>query len=147
MSGNEVYGAGKQSWGKVNNRYNSSNSNSPSSYQTSYQPPKLHDPKASYAQQQTHVTEDSLRTQYQAEGTANTVLTQMTTQRYQLQNAQENVADTRLTTEAAKKELQIMTSRIGRRKKKLQAIIALLAILNIFCFFRLLYCGGSFFCR
>ena len=120
---------------------------SPASYQNSaYQPPSISDPKASYAEQQTYITEDSLRTQYQAEGTANTVLSQMTTQRYQLQGAHDNVADMRQTTELARKELQIMAQKVGAKKRRLQMIIALLVVLDTFCFLRLSFCGGSFFC-
>ena len=143
---NESFGSGTPAWGKGSVPTMTSRRGS-TAYQSSYIPPKLNDPKASYAQQQTSITEDTLKTQYQAEGTGNMVLSQMATQRYQLQSAHGNVTDMRNTTELAKKELEAMAERVGRRKQRLKAIIVLLAFANIFCFFRLLICGGSFFCR
>eukprot|EP00594_Rhizosolenia_setigera_P013309 CAMPEP_0178965960 /NCGR_PEP_ID=MMETSP0789-20121207/16636_1 /TAXON_ID=3005 /ORGANISM="Rhizosolenia setigera, Strain CCMP 1694" /LENGTH=119 /DNA_ID=CAMNT_0020651131 /DNA_START=180 /DNA_END=539 /DNA_ORIENTATION=+ len=113
----------------------------------SYQPPKAGGGGTTYAEQQTGVVEDSLRTQYQAEATANTVMAQMTTQRYQLQGARDNVADMRQTTEKAKKELADLASKAAKKRRRLQMIIAFLAATDTLLFFRLAYCGGSFFCR
>mmetsp|Transcript_32307 Transcript_32307/g.39687 ORF Transcript_32307/g.39687 Transcript_32307/m.39687 type:complete len:167 (+) Transcript_32307:140-640(+) len=163
-----MYGSGTPLWGKnesltspqqqhnnnapgssqLNNRYQSTSyQNSPSA---SYQPPPVSNTTnntSNYVQQQTQTTEDSLRTQYQAEATANTVLSQMTTQRYQLQNAHDRVYDMRETTEKAKRELADLAAKNRKKKRRLQLIILLLGTLDLFLFLRLLYCGGSFFCR
>eukprot|EP00586_Coscinodiscus_wailesii_P020349 CAMPEP_0172501516 /NCGR_PEP_ID=MMETSP1066-20121228/150598_1 /TAXON_ID=671091 /ORGANISM="Coscinodiscus wailesii, Strain CCMP2513" /LENGTH=140 /DNA_ID=CAMNT_0013276327 /DNA_START=162 /DNA_END=584 /DNA_ORIENTATION=+ len=120
--------------------------NQSNSYQHAgtYQPPAV---SGSYAQQQTQITEDSLRTQYEAEATANTVLSQMTTQRYQLQNAHDQVTGMKETTEMAKRELADLASKTLKKKRRLQLIVAALGTLDFLLLVRLFYCGGSFFCR
>ena len=49
--------------------------------------------------------------------------------------------------EKAQKEIKRIDARIKRRKRKLQFIIIVLAVTNLFLFFRLIKCGGSFFCK
>jgi len=72
-----------------------------SSYQQgTYQPP------ATYADRQTETLTDTVKTQYEAEGTANAVLTRMTEQRHQLTNAHDNVSEMRGATDRARMELQ-----------------------------------------
>mmetsp|Transcript_34526 Transcript_34526/g.103205 ORF Transcript_34526/g.103205 Transcript_34526/m.103205 type:complete len:156 (-) Transcript_34526:542-1009(-) len=151
------YGSGAPLWGKgeglsskqqgrgsgeLKNRYEGQ------SYQNSaggsYQPPKV---SGTYSEQQTQVVEDTLRTHYEAEGTAATVLSQMTTQRYQLQGAHDNVFDMRETTEKAKRELADLAAKNKRKKRRLQGIVILLAVTDLLLFVRIVQCGGSFFCR
>lgn len=136
----KVYGGGNPLWGGNENTRQRS---SPSYQNSSYQPPNV---SADYAQQQAGVMTDTLKTQYQAEGTANAVLSQMTTQRYQLQGAHDNVGQMKETTEQAKKEIAELMLKAGRKKKRLQVIIAALAITDLFLLYRLLKCGGSFIC-
>ena len=119
----------------LNNRFNS--------YQQggSYVPPGK-----SFADQQTNVISDTMKSQYQAESTANAVLTQLHTQRHQLQGANDNVWDMRQATEETKRELQDLHAKYRARKNKLKIYIALLASADLFLFLRLLQCHGSFFC-
>jgi len=53
----------------------------------------------------------------------------------------------RETTEKAKQELQELRAKNLKKKRKLQVIVVALASADLFLFCRLLYCGGSFFCR
>ena len=83
------------------NNGNSGLNNRFSSYQQgTYQPP------ATFADKQTETLTDTVKTQYQAEGTANAVLTRMTEQRHQLTGAHDNVSEMRHATEKARLELQ-----------------------------------------
>ena len=83
----------------LNNRF--------SSYQQgSYQPP------STYADRQTETLTDTVKTQYQAEGTANAVLTRLTEQRHQLVSAHDNVSEMRHATEKARLELQQVRFRL-----------------------------------
>ena len=153
------YGSGAPLWGKgegvssdqqgrgsgeLKNRGNYEGQSYQKSSAGSYQPPKV---KGTFPGQQTQVMEDTLRTHYEAEGTASAVLSQMTTQRYQLQGAHDNVFHMRETTEKAKRELADLATKTLRKKRRLQAIAALLAVIDGFLFLRIVYCGGSFFCR
>eukprot|EP00816_Leptocylindrus_hargravesii_P001089 CAMPEP_0196813750 /NCGR_PEP_ID=MMETSP1362-20130617/38843_1 /TAXON_ID=163516 /ORGANISM="Leptocylindrus danicus, Strain CCMP1856" /LENGTH=164 /DNA_ID=CAMNT_0042190111 /DNA_START=9 /DNA_END=503 /DNA_ORIENTATION=+ len=99
-----------------------------------------------YQEQQSHLVEDSLKTNYEAEGTAAAVLSQMTTQRYQLKAAHDDVWEMREATEKAKRELADMHAKSRKKKQRLQMIIAVLAVTDTFLLLRLLRCGGSFFC-
>jgi len=116
------------------------------SYQASgnYQPPVV---KGTYAEQQNQVMEDTMRTHYNAEGTAATVLSQLTTQRQQLTGAHENVWEMRQATEKAKKDLSTLAAKQRWKKQRLQLIAAALAVTDFFLFVRLVRCGGSFFCK
>jgi len=125
----------------LNNRYQGGYQ---SSHSNNYKPPAV---SGNYAQQQTHVMEDTMRTHYETEGTAATVLTQMQTQRQQLQGANQNVWEMRQATEKAKKDITSMVRRTRRKKLKLQMIAAALAAIDLFLFLRLVQCGGRFFCR
>ena len=83
------------------NNGNSGLNNRFSSYQQgTYQPP------ATFADKQTETLTDTVKTQYQAEGTANAVLTRMTEQRHQLTGAHDNVSEMRHAREKARVELQ-----------------------------------------
>ena len=108
--------------------------------QGSYQPPAM------YADTQTGVLEDTVKTQYQAEGTANDVLTRMTEQRHQLTEAHDNVFQMRHATEKAKQELQDLNKKYQAKKLRLYVMIAALGITDLLLFLRLAQCRGGFFC-
>ena len=112
----------------------------------SYQAPTYAKNEDSYQQQQTGIVEDSLKTNYDADGAAAVVLSQMTTQRYQLKSAQDDVWQMREATEKAKRELADMYAKSQAKKRRLQMIIAILATTDTILFFRLLKCGGGFIC-
>jgi len=133
------YGSGMPSWAASSNNNNNNNNNN-----NSYQPPTYSG--SAYQEEQSKVVEDSLKTNYDAEGTAAAILSQMTTQRYQLQAAHDDVWEMREATEKAKKELEDMYAKSRAKKKRLHIIIAMLAITDAFLFLRLLNCGGSFIC-
>lgn len=149
-SGTPVWGMGgsrhqqQRGSGEFRNRYEGQ------SYQNSagagvggaggYSPP-------SYAEQQTQRVEDTMKTHYEAEGTAAAVMSQMTTQRHQLQRASDDVAGTRMKGEQAKRELDDLINKVRRKKRRLYAIIAMLGTVDTLLFLRIVQCGGSFFCR
>ena len=117
----------------LNNRF--------ASYQHgSYQPPPT------YAEQQTEVITDTVKTQYQAEGTANAVLTQMTEQRHQLTEAHDNVYHMRNATDSAKRELQELNNKYLQKKLRLYAMIGALGLADLLLFLRIAQCRGGFFC-
>ena len=119
----------------LNNRFNS--------YQQSggYVPPGK-----TFADHQTNVLSDTVKTQYQAESTANAVLNTLHGQRQQLQGANDNVWDMRQATEQTKKELRDLQAKYRQKKNKLRMIIALLATIDLLLFLRILRCRGGFFC-
>ena len=119
-------------------------SNRYSSYQQngSYVPPAQQ-----YAEKQTNNVSDTVKTQYEAENTANAVLQQLNAQRQQLQGANEDVWDMRNATEETKRELRDLREKYRARKRKLYVYIAILGAVDLLLFLRLLRCGGSFFCR
>mmetsp|Transcript_11140 Transcript_11140/g.15910 ORF Transcript_11140/g.15910 Transcript_11140/m.15910 type:complete len:120 (+) Transcript_11140:160-519(+) len=110
------------------------------SYQTGYVPP-------TYAEKQTDVLQETVQTQYQAEGTAQAVLAQLHAQRQQLQHADVDALDTRVTTEEARRALTELKEKMARKKRRLYMMIAALSAINFLLFCRLVYCGGSYFCR
>jgi chlorite dismutase len=120
----------------LNNRFNS--------YQQSgsYVPPGK-----SYADQQTNVLSETVKTQYQTENTANAVLQQMNAQRQQIQGADEDVWDMRNATDETKRELRELQEKYQARKRKLYVYIAVLGLVDLLLFLRILRCRGSFFCR
>lgn len=89
----------------------------------------------------------SLQLNIQAEGTAATVLAQMTTQRQQLKGAHDNVWEMRQAAKQAKDDITLMAKRQRAKKMRLQMIVAALAFVDFFLFIRLLQCGGGFFCQ
>ena len=105
-----------------------------------YQPPPT------FAEHQTDVLVDTMKTQYAAEGTANAVLTQLTEQRHQLSGAHENVWQMRTATDNAKRELQELHNKYQSKKLRLYATIAALGLVDLLLFFRIAQCRGSFFC-
>uniref|UniRef100_A0A6T7IAS9 Uncharacterized protein n=1 Tax=Attheya septentrionalis TaxID=420275 RepID=A0A6T7IAS9_9STRA len=129
----------------LNNRFQSS----PSSYQSGYQPPTVPQQgqsSADYAHGQSNVMEGTMRNHYEAEGTAATVMAQMRTQRHQLTGAHEDVWEMRQSTEKAKRELMDLRHKVLKKKRRLQAIVVGLAVVDFFLFIRIVKCGGSFFC-
>lgn len=103
-------------------------------------------PGKSYADQQTNILSETVQTQYQAENTANVVLSQMNAQRQQLQGANDDVWDMRNATEETKRELRDLHEKYRARKRKLYTYIAILAVSDVLLFFRIARCRGSFFC-
>ena len=89
-----MYGSGAPLWGQGESTGQPSNS-------SKYQAPKLGDGN-SYQEEQNYIVRDSLKTNYDADGTAAAVLSQMTTQRYQLQSAHDDVFQMREATEKEK---------------------------------------------
>lgn len=114
------------------------------SYQHSYAPPAV---SGSFAQQQTQIIEDTMKTHYETEATSAAVLSQMRQQRQQLQGAQSNVWEMREAAEKAKRDLTSMAARQRKKKLKLQIIAGALALIDLILFLRLIQCGGSFFCK
>lgn len=118
----------------LSNRYNS--------YQSgSYVPP------GQFAEDQTNKLSDTVKTQYEAENTANAVLSQLNAQRQMIQNANEDVWEMRHATEETKRELRDLREKYRARKRTLYIYIAILGTIDFLLFLRLLRCGGSFFCR
>ena len=107
---------------------------------TGYQPPVF------YAADQTKTLEDTTKTYYQAEDTANQVLHQMTAQRQQILGAHGNVNELRLTAEKTKRELEDLRIKYRRKKQKLYMWIAGLSIVDLLLFIRMLQCHGNFYC-
>ncbi|CAB9506194.1 expressed unknown protein [Seminavis robusta] len=115
--------------------------NSRFSYQHgTYQPPPT------YAEQQNDVLVDTAKTQYQAEGTANAVLTQMTQQRQQLTDAHDNVWHMREATDSAKRELQELDNKYRAKKLRLYIMIGSMGLADLILFLRIAQCRGGFFC-
>jgi hypothetical protein len=100
-----------------------------------------------FAEEQTNTLKDTVTTQYQAEETANAVLTQLHGQRQQLQSANDDVWETRQLTEETKRELHALSAKYREKKNRLRVVIGLLGLFDVLLFLRLLRCGGSFFCR
>ncbi|KAL7507350.1 hypothetical protein ACHAXN_005332 [Cyclotella atomus] len=150
-----AYGSGKPAWAQgdvesqdgLNQRRNNSGNNA-GSYQRGdggYQAPQLTGVK--YAEQQTGVMEDTLRTHVQAETTANTVLATLHAQRQQLQNANDDTWQMRTNVALAQRELKELQQKAWLKKRRLYGIIGLLGFIDLMLFFRIVQCGGSFFCR
>jgi len=139
-----VYGSGSDTWqndNTLNNRHHNGNS----SYQASpgYHPPN----EQNFADQQTDNIEDTRRIQHQAEGTAAEVLSQMNIQGDQLKGADKNVWKLRESLEKSKQQLDDLIVKIRKKKLRLQIIAGILASIDLILFFRLVVCGGTFFCR
>ena len=103
-------------------------------------------PGKTFADQQTNVLSDTVKTQYHAEETANAVMTQLHAQRQQIQGANDNVWEMRQATEQTKKELRDLQAKYREKKFRLYFWIALLGTVDFLLFLRLLRCRGSFFC-
>ena len=164
---NMAYGSGRPAWGggdvedgglsrrtphnsngSMNN--NSSNGNGSyqqgggRSYQSNYQAPQL---TGGYTEQQTQIMEDAMRTHVTAETTANNVLAKLHAQRHQLQNANDDTWEMRQNVATAQRELKELQQKAWAKKRRLYGIIGLLAAIDLLLFFRIVQCGGSFFCR
>jgi chromosome segregation ATPase len=119
----------------LNNRFNS--------YQQSgsYVPPG-----GTLADQQTNTLSDTVKTQYEAESTANAVLNELHGQRRQFQGANDDVWDMRKATEQTRRELESLRAKYLEKKMRLYGIIAMLSTVNLFLFYRIVSCRGGFFC-
>mmetsp|Transcript_11932 Transcript_11932/g.33054 ORF Transcript_11932/g.33054 Transcript_11932/m.33054 type:complete len:143 (+) Transcript_11932:99-527(+) len=107
---------------------------------SSYRPP-IH-----YAKDQTKAMEDTTRTFYQTDDTANKVLNSMQKQRGQIQGAHEDVHGMREAMERAKQELVVLQQKYRSRKQKLYFTIFLLGLTDFLLLVRMFQCHGSFFC-
>lgn len=156
-----AYGSGKPSWsrgdfedGVPTRRHHSGNSAASGSYQhgaaggetNNYQPPQL-TTTGKYTEQQTNIVEDTMRTHVAAETTANTVLATLHAQRQQLQNANDDTWQMRTNVAAAQRELRELQKKAWQKKQRLYIIIGILGFVDVILFFRIVQCGGSFFCR
>ena len=156
-----VYGSGKPAWargdiedGVPHNRKSPNSGNSSGSYQRGgavdggnnygYNPPQV---TGTYAQQQTQVVEDAVRTQVAAEGKANDVMDALGRQRHQLQNANDHTWEMRMNVANAQRELKELQDKAWKKKRRLYMIIGMLAATDLILFLRIVQCGGSFFCR
>lgn len=133
---------GGGSSGGSGNSQSSSYQNMPSSYQAPQLPSG-----GTYEQRQTHVVEDALRTNVQAETTAGNVLTQLEAQRNQLQRADDDAWAMREDVARAQRELRELQAKTWKKKRRLYAVIGALSFVDAMLFFRIVQCGGSFFCR
>ncbi|KAL3823746.1 hypothetical protein ACHAXA_004839 [Cyclostephanos tholiformis] len=158
-----MYGSGKPAWarggdvedGVPNRRSNANSGNSNGSYQRgpessgtsshfNYQPPQL---TGAYAEQQTQIVEDAMRTHVQAETTANTVMATLHAQRQQLQNANDDTWQMRTNVASAQQELRELQQKAFHKKQRLYIVIGILGLVDTMLFLRIVQCGGSFFCR
>lgn len=112
----------------------------------SYQQSGYAPPGKTFADQQTGTLSETVKTQYQAEETANAVMSQLHGQRHQLQGANNDVWDMRQATEQTKRELKELHSKYKEKKLRLYVWIAILGSLDLLLLLRLLRCRGSFFC-
>jgi hypothetical protein len=158
-----MYGSGKPTWarggdvedGVPNRRSNANSGNSNGSYQRgpesagasshfNYHPPQL---TGAYADQQTQVVEDAMRTHVQAETTANTVMATLHAQRQQLQNANDDTWQMRTNVANAQRELKELQQKAFQKKQRLYIVIGVLGLVDTILFLRIVQCGGGFFCR
>lgn len=98
------------------------------------------------ADQQTNTLSDTVKTQYEAESTANAVLNELHGQRRQFQGANDDVWDMRKATEQTRRELESLRAKYLEKKMRLYGIIAMLSTVNLFLFYRIVSCRGGFFC-
>ena len=91
--------------------------------------------------------EDAMRTHVTAETTANNVLAKLHAQRHQLQNANDDTWEMRQNVATAQRELKELQQKAWAKKRRLYGIIGLLSAVDLMLFFRIVQCGGSFFCR
>mmetsp|Transcript_12478 Transcript_12478/g.20721 ORF Transcript_12478/g.20721 Transcript_12478/m.20721 type:complete len:142 (+) Transcript_12478:233-658(+) len=141
-----MYGGNSDS-GNLNNRYQSyQQGGGPSGAAGGGTGGSYTPPGRTYAEQQTNVIQDSVKTQYQAEEKANTVLSQMHAQRHQLHGAHDDVWKMREATEKAKREIADLNTKMQRKKHKLYGIIAMLSLVDFLLFLRIVQCRGGFFC-
>jgi hypothetical protein len=110
------------------------------SMMSGYQPPIF------YAADQTRVLEDTTKAFYQADESANQVLSQLSGQRQQIVGAHDNVYRMRDATDKAKREMEELRSKYRQKKQKLYMWIAGLAFVDILLFLRMLQCHGNFYC-
>lgn len=158
-----VYGSGRPAWGggdvedgglsrrtphssngSINNNNNNGSYQQGGGYQSNYQAPQL---SGGYAEQQTQIMEDAMRTHVNAETNANNVLAKLHAQRHQLQNANDDTWEMRKNVATAQRELKELQQKAWAKKRRLYGIIGLLAVVDLMLFLRIVQCGGSFFCR
>lgn len=120
---------------RLNNRFNS------------YQQSGSYVPTGkTFADQQSNILSDTVKTQYHAEETANAVLNQLHAQRQQIIGANDDVWEMRHATEQTKRELRDLQAKYRQKKMRLYMWIAMLGTVDFLLFLRLLRCRGSFFC-
>jgi len=162
----DSFGAGAQSWGnghdgrrgsgELKNRggggggyssyQNSAGDGGGGSSSGGYVPPSAGGGGGSYAERQTRHVEEAVRSHYEAEGTAAGVMSLMASQRGQLQGAKDIAGGTRERTEQAQRELDELSYKTRRKRRRLQYIAAGLAVTDALLFLRICQCGGNFFC-
>jgi hypothetical protein len=111
-------------------------------YAYDYQPPQL-----SYAEQQSQVVEDSLRTYVRVENATSNVLLTLQMQRQQLQKANDDTWKIRSNAIKAQQQLKELQQKAWKKKQCLYAVIVMLSFVDYILFARIVHCGGSFFCR
>jgi hypothetical protein len=127
-----AYGSGAPSWSRgregssnLNNRFNG-----PSSYQAGggnaeYTPPMV---SRTYADQQTHVMEDTMKTLYEVENTAGNVQGQLYTQRQQLEGTSRTVNEMRDATERSRREIAELTAKRDKKRYQLLTVVGMYII-------------------
>ena len=83
----------------------------------------------------------------QAATTAKNVMALMVSQKQQLENANEDTWAMRTNVASAQRELKDLQQKAWKKKQRLYIIIGLLGAVDLVLFFRIVQCGGSFFCR
>lgn len=146
-----MFGSGTPDWNKGGNSSNTSSGNSAgglSNRYNSYQQGSASHvpPGQTYADTQTNVLHDTVKTQYATEGAASSVMNQLHQQRQQIQGAHDDIWETREAAEVAKRELSDLAAKNRKKKQKLYTIIAVLGFVDAALFWRIVRCHGSFFC-
>lgn len=103
-------------------------------------------PPVYYAADQTKVLEDSTKVYYQTEDTANAVLNQLTQQRQQVVGAHNNVWEMRSAADKVQQELEELKAKYQAKKRRLYMYIGALSLIDFLLFFRIIQCGGNFYC-
>jgi hypothetical protein len=116
------------------------NNASSSSTTTAYQPPIF------YAKDQTSILEDTTKTYYQVDETANKVLNQLTQQRQQIQHASEDIYSMQNTAHLAQREIELLRTKYRKKKQQLYMWITILSITDLLLFLRMIQCHGNFYC-
>ena len=123
--------------------YNESNKcDEAGGYAYDYKPPQR-----SYAEQQSQVVEDSVRTYIRAENSASNVLLTLQMQRQQLQKANDDTWKIRSNAIKAQQQLKELQHKAWKKKQCLYAVIVMLSFVDYILFARIVHCGGGFFCR
>jgi len=114
----------------------SNNGNHYSSYQTG----------GTISEQQNNTLQDTTTAYYQADDTANHVLERLSAQRTQLEHATGHVDGMQNATAQAQLEMRELRKKIMEKKQRLYFVIGMLTITDLFLFWRIVHCGGNFYC-